>query len=105
MAPGALIGSAKPRTAKAKARVSKALSEHAVAISWWSPASQPGWLTEVFYLREIAPKLKGTKIREIAAALQISQPYAAEIRKGRRRPHPRHWQRLAELVGGSDSQA
>jgi len=25
--------------------------------------------------------------------------HAADIRAGRRRPHPRHWQALAELVG------
>jgi hypothetical protein len=29
----------------------------------------------------------------------MSKPYAAEIRKGRRRPHPRHWRPLAELAG------
>jgi hypothetical protein len=27
--------------------------------------------------------------------------YAADIRAGRRRPHPRHWQALAQLVGAS----
>jgi hypothetical protein len=28
-------------------------------------------------------------------------PYAAEIRAGRRRPHPRHWEALAKLAGVS----
>jgi hypothetical protein len=30
-------------------------------------------------------------------------PYAAEIRAGRRRPHPRHWQALAKLAGISSN--
>jgi len=29
----------------------------------------------------------------------VSEPYVADIPAGRRRPHPRHWQALAELVG------
>jgi hypothetical protein len=29
--------------------------------------------------------------------MQVSQPYAALIRSGRRRPHPRHWQALTRL--------
>jgi hypothetical protein len=32
------------------------------------------------------------------SALGISVAYAVAIRAGRRRPHPRHWQALAELV-------
>ena len=43
--------------------------------------------------------LRTVKVHEIAQAMQVSQPYAAFIRAGRRRPHPRHWQVLAELVG------
>jgi|ERR1700730_10548667 hypothetical protein len=33
--------------------------------------------------------------------LGVSEPYAADIRAGRRRPYPRHWRKLAELVGVS----
>ena len=32
-------------------------------------------------------------------AIQVSQPHAAFIRSGRLRPHPRHWPKLAQLVG------
>jgi hypothetical protein len=78
--------------------MSKSLSEQAVAISWWSGASLPAWLTEEFYLREIEPKLKAIRVREIAETLHVSMPYAALIRAGRRRKHQRHWQALAELV-------
>jgi len=99
MAQVALIGHAKPKTLRTKARISKALSDHAVANSWWSPSSLPTWLNEECYVRQIQPRLGTVKVREIAQALQISKPYAALIRAGRRRPHPRHWQALAELVG------
>jgi hypothetical protein len=70
----------------------------AVANSWWSPSSLPEWLNEECYAQKILPRLRTIKVREIAQALHISEPYAAQIRAGRRRPHPRHWRVLAELV-------
>jgi len=99
MARAALIGHAKPKTSKAKALISKTLSDHAVANSWWDPSSLPNWLTEQFYVEQIQPLLRGKKVREIAEAMHVSEPYAAFVRSGRRRPHPRHWQALAQLVG------
>jgi len=99
MAQVALIGHAKSKTQRAKAHISKALSDHAVANSWWSPSSLPAWLNEEGYVQQIQPRLRTVKVREIAQALQISKPYAAFIRAGRRRPHPRHWQALAKLLG------
>jgi len=101
MAQVALIGHAKPKTQRTKARVSKTLSNHAVANSWWSPSSLPAWLNEEYYTAKIQPRLRTVKVREIAHALQVSKPYASFIRAGRRRPHPRHWKALAELVGAS----
>jgi len=99
MAQVALIGHAKPRTPRVRARISKTLSDHAVANTWWLPSSLPAWLNEEFYVQKIQPQLRRVKVREIAQALQVSQPYAAFIRSGRRRPHPRHWRRLAQLAG------
>src|SRR5882762_5802026 len=37
----ALIGHARPKTRRARARISESLSDHAVANSWWSPSSLP----------------------------------------------------------------
>lgn len=99
MAQAALIGHSKLKTSKVKARISRTLSDHAVANSWWSPSSLPAWLNEEFYIQKIQPQLRALKVREIAEALKVSQPYAAFIRSGRRRPHPRHWEELATLVG------
>jgi hypothetical protein len=101
MAQVALIGHSRPRTSKVKARISKTLSDHAVANSWWSPSSLPHWLTKEFYVQKIQPQLRMVKVREIAQAMQVSQAYAAFIRAGRRRPHPRHWLALAKLVSVS----
>jgi len=101
MAQVALIGHAQPRTKRVKARISKALSDHAVANTWWSPSSLPAWLNEEYYLQRIQPQLKTAKVREISEALHVSKPYAALVRAGRRRPHPRHWEALAQLVGAS----
>src|SRR5271169_2795229 len=92
-----LIGYAKPKTRPTKKRISKTLSDHAVANSWWSPTSLPAWLNGESYVQKIQPQLRTVKVRAIAHALQVSKPYASFIRAGRRRPHPRHWLALAQL--------
>ena len=55
-------------------------------------------LTLEFYLEKILPRLRTIKVWQIAEDLQVSQPYAALIRAGRRRPHPRHWETLAKIA-------
>jgi CRISPR-associated endonuclease Cas1 len=55
------------------------------------------------YEREIQPRLSKISISAIATALCVSWSYAADIRKGKRRPHARHWGKLAQLVGHSQS--
>jgi CRISPR associated protein, Cas1 family len=99
MAQVALIGHARPKAQRVKARISKSISDHAVANTWWNPSSLPEWLNEDCYVQKLQPRLRTIKVREIAEAMQVSKPYAAFIRAGRRRPHPRHWQALAQLVG------
>ena len=65
----------------------------------WKPSSQPSWLTAEAYIQQIQPRLVSATLAEIASAIEVSIPYASDIRKGRRHPHPRHWQALAYLVG------
>jgi hypothetical protein len=72
-----------------------------VAISNWEPGDIPAWLTTAVYDNKIQPSLANVAISRISATLGISEPYASEIRAGRRRPHPRHWQTLAGLVVAS----
>jgi len=103
MADVASLSHMKPKTKKEKARISRVLSNHAVANTWWDPSSLPSWLTEECYVQRIQPLLRTKKVLEIAEAMQVSELYAGFIRSGRRRPHPRHWDLLSQLVGISGS--
>ena len=98
MAQVALIGHSRPRTQRAKDRISKRISDHAVANTWWDPSSLPSWLNEECYIQTIQPRLRTLRVRTISDAMHVSKPYAAHVRAGRRRPHQRHWQSLAKLV-------
>lgn len=95
----ALIGHSRPKTQRVQDRISKTISNHAVANTSWDPSSLPEWLDEDCYVQKIQPRLRTIKVREIAEAMQVSKPYAALVRAGRRRPHPRHWNVLARLFG------
>jgi CRISPR-associated protein Cas1 len=72
---------------------------HEMAKRVWRQSPDGNWKDPKRYDTEIQPRLSMVKIASIASALGVSEPYAADIRAGRRRPHPRHWQELAELVG------
>jgi len=89
------------QTSQAKARRAASKRRQDVARSGWLTSSQPAWLNNETYLEKIQPRLAAVTYPSIASALNVSQPYAADIRAGRRTPHPRHWKVLAELVGVS----
>jgi hypothetical protein len=72
---------------------------HTAAIHAWQPSELPEWLNEAAYRTKIQPALAGITVPAIATALGVSEPYATDIRAGRRIPHPRHWEKLARLVG------
>ena len=82
MARVALLSHARPKSKKTKTHISKVLSDHAVANTWWEPSSIPEWLTEQSYVERIQPRLKAIKVREIAETMHISKPYAALVRAG-----------------------
>jgi hypothetical protein len=46
----------------------------------------------------IQPRLTRLTVSAIKTALQVSVVYASHIRRGKRQPHPRHWEALAELT-------
>ena len=85
---------AQPRRAETKRR-------HDLALKDWSPSSQPDWLTHEFYAEKIQPKLAGITVRALASTIDVSLPYASDIKAGRRRPHPRHWPAGAGAIGES----
>jgi CRISPR-associated endonuclease Cas1 len=72
---------------------------HNLARWGWAASSQPAWLTNEFYETKIQPLLCNITRSAISTTLGVSRTYAGEIRTGRSLPHPRHWQKLAELVG------
>jgi hypothetical protein len=53
-------------------------------------SQQPAWLDEKTYREKIQPRLAEVTIPDISTALGISEPYAANIRTGKVRPHRRH---------------
>ena len=65
----------------------------------WDKSTHPVWLTEQFYAEQIQPRLGSLEVKTIAASLGVSIPYASNIRGGRRLPHPRHWEMLAQILG------
>ena len=81
------------------ARQSETMRRHMAARKAWVASSQPDWLNEDTYLNRIQPLLRNVSNSEIALALSVSLPYAVDIRSGKHLPHPRHWQKLADLVG------
>lgn len=67
-------------------------------IRQWKQSGNSGSISEESYKEEILPQLANCKTSEIARSLGVSLQYAVWIRRGRRRPHPRHWMKLASLV-------
>ncbi len=94
----ARLGRVAAQSREARARHAETQLRHAAAKRAWQASSLPPWLDEETYLRRIQPRLAGVTISVISSALGVSNPYAADIRAGRHRPHPRHWMALAQLV-------
>ncbi len=95
----AKFGRIAAQTPKAQASRANTQRRHAAAKRTWKKSEQPAWFTEKDYLEQIQPRLGGFTLSVLSSTLGVSEPYAVDIRAGRRVPHPRHWQRLAGLVG------
>jgi CRISPR-associated endonuclease Cas1 len=95
----AKIGRMAAQSSQAQTRRSETQQRHEAAKRAWRSSAKSPWLTEDTYLKRIQPRLPTITISALSSALGVSESYAADIRAGRRRPHPRHWRALAELVG------
>jgi CRISPR-associated endonuclease Cas1 len=100
---GAQVGRVAAQTSIAKARRRETKRQHDLARLGWSRSDQPAWLTDEVYTKHIRPRLIDATLSQIASTLGVSIPYASDIRKGRQRPHPRHWRVLARLAGVSEA--
>jgi CRISPR-associated endonuclease Cas1 len=90
-------------TVQAEAKRGESQRRHAAALKAWQPSCQPAWLNEETYMRRIRPQLTNVAVPAIRVALGVSKSYATDIRSGKRLPHLRHWQAIAQLVGISDA--
>jgi CRISPR-associated endonuclease Cas1 len=98
----AKVGRVASQTPGPQARRAETQRQHALAKNAWQSSSLPTWLNDEVYAQKIQPLLAGIANPVIMSALGVSVTYAVAIRAGRRRPHPRHWKALAELVGASN---
>jgi len=99
----AQLGRTATHTPNAEALRSETQRRQRAALKAWQSSEHASWITEEVYSKTIQPKLRTITVSAIASALNVSLPYATQIRAGRCQPHPRHWQGLAELVGISVS--
>jgi CRISPR-associated endonuclease Cas1 len=95
----AKLGRVATHSREAEALRAKTQRKHAAGLAAWQPSDLPKWFNEEAYRTKIQTALARITVPAIATALGISEPYATDIRAGRRIPHPRHWQALAQLVG------
>jgi CRISPR-associated endonuclease Cas1 len=95
----AKVGRVAAQSAESRRKHSQTQRQHEAAKRAWRSSSKPDWPDENTYVRQIQPRLAAVTISSMASTLGVSESYAADIRAGRHRPHPRHWQALAALVG------
>jgi len=91
------VGRIAGHTSMALAKEGETQRRHALARSSWSPDRKPVWLTEEFYATRLQPRLAQVSGCAIAKKIKVSNWYGGKIRQGYL-PHPRHWEKLAELV-------
>ena len=87
------------QSSEAQARRAETQRQNRAQQVAWKASNLPAWLDEDIYTQKIQPRLKTVSLRSLMLALNICESYAANIRAGRRRPHPRLWETLAQLVG------
>jgi CRISPR-associated endonuclease Cas1 len=93
------ISSRPPAATKRQAVIDRRVGSVEAA---WEPSDLPVWLTEQVYQEQLQPRLDRVSPARLAAALGVSKADAIDIRRGRTRPHPRHWLTLAVLCGISE---
>lgn len=95
----AKVGRIAAQRPEAQAKHAETQRRHQAAKREWLSLPKPSWPTEATYVEKIQPALATVPISRLSSALGVSESYAADIRAGRHRPHPRHWRALAELGG------
>jgi CRISPR-associated endonuclease Cas1 len=86
------------------AKRASTMRTHKQAIQNWKPSNLPAWLTRDTYVKRVVPALASVTKSQIRSTLGVSEPYSSYIQSGKRIPHPRHWQALAQMAGVSPAQ-
>ena len=94
----ARLGRVAARRPEARAKHIASRRRHAQACSEWDSSKQPAWLTSEVFSQVVQPLLADVSTAAIRSRIGVSRWYAGRIRHGYR-PHSRHWQVLAQLVG------
>jgi CRISPR-associated endonuclease Cas1 len=94
----ARIGRIAACSPEARAKHVASRRRHAEECSAWDASKQPDWLTPEVFSQRIQPLLANIATSAIRSRIGVSRWYASRIRQGYR-PHPRHWEALAELAG------
>lgn len=97
----AKLGRVASMSAEARKKRTDTMNRHAAGKKAWRSTLDSAWPDERTYTNEVQPRLVRVTISSIALELSVTEGYAADIRAGKRRPHPRHWKALAELAGVS----
>jgi len=100
MLDAARIGRQTANGPEAQVKRSTKARKNALAQHSWNASDQPKWLTPELFTQTIQPLLASAPMSAIRSSIGVSKWYASKIRQGYR-PHPRHWQALAEVVGVS----
>lgn len=95
----AKVGREIARSEESRNKVAETQRRHGAARQAWESFPKPAWPDEQAYIREIQPHLNTVTISRLSSSLGVSESYAADIRAGRRQPHPRHWAMMAQLAG------
>jgi hypothetical protein len=98
MLDAARIGRQVAKSPESRLKQANTQRKNAFAQHAWKSSDQPAWLTETFYSKRIQPALAAMSASVIARQISASRCYAGRIRAGYR-PHARHWEALAKLVG------
>jgi CRISPR-associated endonuclease Cas1 len=97
----ARLGRLASQQPEAEQKRAQTANRQALARFNWDASQLPSWLTREFFLQQIHPLLAAVSPSQVRCVLNVSHYYATKIRKGCV-PHPRHWQKLAELVGNTE---
>jgi CRISPR-associated endonuclease Cas1 len=95
----ARTGTSPTHNAETRERRRRANSTNQAERWAWDSAHPEHPRDEEWFRSEVLPGLASVTLTRIAQATGMSTSAASKVRAGRRIPHPRHWEKLAEIAG------